>query len=840
MLRPAIIALILVLIGSVVLISRSPAPGTGATYEYQASRVSAWYLGVVTTQQTTAQEVGAEFYVPEDAPSVADTYYPLLLSVCDSNSSYDQIGVLGRYGSWAATTSDTRVNGTATIYNPNVWFPLHPGYYWFRMAISKGVVAFTVAYENGTTLLSEYETTGGNSFVISPTFFDRYASTTFTGFSVFEEVYNATGGSPGFNLYAKDTYFISNGTRYNSSWSAFQSGAVPQGPRVAMNGCSVMIMNVGRSLALASGKAAYFTMEPVQLMAIPVGTVGEPAYTWYVDGRAVGTSSAPQFNVTFQSAASHEVSVRYEDVAGEVSSDGLQLEARKVSVSVSSPLGSASGGGLYDFGASVEISVTPSTIPTGSGTRESLVGWSTDSSEGYSGADPSFVLTLSYNVSETALWANQSLVSLRSNPTGLSEDLWLNQGPERIELPAFWNNDSDSRISLVGFSVDGVFAQTGRGGWTYNTSLTGTVTLTMYGVRQYSVVLQGYSGPYVSTSQTGDLWFDSGTQAIVTLPLNYTQGLSRWIFEGWQGGSSDNTITFASIGSSHTAKPIMKRQYFVYMGAVNPPASFWTGLIDGPPPSPYGLSPFFSSPSYRGEWLDAGSLLPAAQDTWSVANRTDVSYGLIYIRVGFAVDASSSIVTSPGLVHLNLTALGGPPFLSISLVYGVDGGKFNASDAFRSSGIVAIALPNGTLVQVTLSSDANPQFEDGQLVVDRPFALGYVYAPQYYLVLRTPSGGFEGWVSPYSGQPYVVNPYFSYSAPVLSGFLGTQRFVSWQGTVNSTSPKLLLAMNEPYVETARYETDYWAAASVVAASVVLLCGAYVLLSHRLAYGRGTP
>jgi hypothetical protein len=836
LLRRAVLILLLLVAGSVVLLSHSPASGVVVTHVDQASTVSPWFLGTVTTQQATAQEVGGEFYVPKESPSVADTYYPLLLSVYDSNSSYDQIGILGQYGSWAVTTSDTRFNGTATVYDAKVWHTLSPGYYWFGMSISRGVVTFTVTYENGTTLLVEHAITGGDSFVISPTFFDKYTLGMFSGFSVFEEVYNATGGSPAFNMYARGSYFVSNGTKYASSWSTYQAGGVPQGPHVSWNGSSVMIMNVERSLTLASDRLSYYTKEPVRLDAAAEGTLGDVLFSWSVDGKVVGTTADSELNTTLQTAAIHQVAVSYTDAVGVVQSDGLQLEASKISLSVSSPLGTPSGGGLYDFGDTARITVTPSTLATGTGMREALVGWLASSPDGYNGTNSTFVLTLSHDVSEAAVWANQSLVGLRSDPAGLSVDIWLNQGPDSIDLPAFWSNDSVSRISLTGFSVDGNTTATGRLGWTYSTMLGGPMTLTLHGVKQYSVILQNYSGPYDSSSQTGDLWFDAGTQAVVTLPLNYTDGLSRWIFEGWQEGPSGNTITFPSISSSQTARPIMKHQYFVYIGALNVPSPFTIDLINGPSPYQYGLTPFFAYPNSKGAWFDEGSLVPIAQYTWSSANVTGVRYRLFYVSVDFLANASTSLLVNPGFIHLNLTGLTGNQLQPYSVTYGVDGGKFNVSNVLFSSGF-GIVLPNGTFVQITVSSDALPEFENGQLVVERPLALGYFYVPDYHLILKTPFGGFDGWESPFSGTPNVITTgVYTYSAPVLSGPFGTQRFVSWQGTVNSSSPSLSLTLNRPYVETAEYATDYWAVASVAVALVTIVCGAYLILSHRFAYG----
>ena len=70
------------------------------------------------------------------------------------------------------------------------------------------------AAENGSVLLNEEARTGGGYFLISPSFLDKYTFNSYAGYTIFEEVYNATGGAPGFNLFCRESYFISNGTEY--------------------------------------------------------------------------------------------------------------------------------------------------------------------------------------------------------------------------------------------------------------------------------------------------------------------------------------------------------------------------------------------------------------------------------------------------------------------------------------------------------------------------------------------------------------------------------------------------------------------------------------------------
>jgi len=189
---------------------------------------------------------------------------------------------------------------------------------------------------------------------------------------------------------------------------------------------------------------------------------------------------------------------------------------------------------------------------------------------------------------------------------------------------------------------------------------------------------------------------------------------------------------------------------------------------------------------------------------------------LSYVEVDFAANVTESGVIYP---------------VSYGLLYGVTGGSINASSIIMS--FLPGMTVNGTEVTFQVPSGEMPQIEGGQMVVDRPLYLVYLYLPEFYFSLKTPFGGFEGWVAQNSGSPpNVTSGTFSYSAPDLAGFLGTQRFAGWVGTVNSTSPTLTLSVTEPYVETAHYVTDTGAVASIVMAAAALVIGGYFMLRQR--------
>jgi hypothetical protein len=255
-------------------------------------------------------------------------------------------------------------------------------------------------------------------------------------------------------------------------------------------------------------------------------------------------------------------------------------------------------------------------------------------------------------------------------------------------------------------------------------------------------------------------------------------------------------------------------QYFVYIGGGYSFSPIPIELTDGPSHGSVFLPSI--GKGTKGAWFDSGSPIPPALAGWNAAGVNDSRLRLFYVEVSFASNSTVYGVTYP---------------VSFSLGYGVTGGTINASSArsIFQSGVYV----NGTLVIFQLPSDEMPRIEGGQLVVDRPFYLACLYSPEFYFSLKTPFGGFEGWVAQNSG-PLMASNYgtFSYSAPILAGFLGTQRFTKWTGTINSTSPTLSLSVMEPYEETAYYTTDYGAVASILVAVAAMMIGGYFMLRQR--------
>ncbi len=389
-----------------------------------------------------------------------------------------------------------------------------------------------------------------------------------------------------------------------------------------------------------------------------------------------------------------------------------------------------------------------------------------------------------------------------------------------------WNNDSASRTSLTAYSVNGTVVSTGRGGWVVETDIETPLTFTLYGVKQYSVALEGYSGPCNSTSQTGDLWFDSGSDATVSLPVNYTEGMVRTVFVGWADGSTNNTVMFPAIDESHSLAPVLKTQYFVYIigSSLFSPVPIQLEQL----PQVTGGFVFYPSNSRVGAWFDEGASVPLAVASWSQTGVNDSKLLLtaidVYFMFNYTEESSIIFVTNGTGVSMG----------TYTFMYGAVGGGLNASSA-KSGGFSAVFV-NGTLVGPVVPADEMPKIVDGQLVVDRPYYLSYVYTPLYYFDLSTPFGGFHGWVDEQSLQ---FPSTFTYSAPELAGFLGTERFSGWSGTVNATGRTLSLVVEGAVVETASYSVDYGAVTSVIASAAVLAVGAYVLVSRRYLYRRST-
>ncbi|MCL5874754.1 MAG: hypothetical protein M1161_05400 [Candidatus Thermoplasmatota archaeon] len=164
--------------------------------------------------------------------------YYVILSIWDSNQSYDQLGIASLYGSFYSTYSyTTLVNGSIQYhYIKRGWFPITPGDYLLSMSASKGAVTFT--FDN-TSFTAD---TGGNYFSMAPN--EAIGNHSYAGLTVYEEIYNFTNEFPSIAYNFSDIqYRASNSTGYITNWYLFSHNVSNYTSYVYMKSDTVNIYN---------------------------------------------------------------------------------------------------------------------------------------------------------------------------------------------------------------------------------------------------------------------------------------------------------------------------------------------------------------------------------------------------------------------------------------------------------------------------------------------------------------------------------------------------------------------------------------------------------------------
>jgi|GEM_PF-2729724 len=765
-----------------------------------------WYAGALTTETGTAEEVGARAYVPMDEPHPADLYYATLISVFDSNSSYDQFGFSAYLGRYWLSWSYSVVSGGITQHVFSLSeLPLAPGPYWFEMEVAGGLLTYRLYDGDGLNLIWEKSVrTGGEHFVLAPTYFDFYTGETYTGFTVYEEVYQASDVRPGANFYVSDSYYLRSGTRASAGWAPWSSGPVASEVQIVVRGPTIYLRNIKEEVTLPSVLGHYYTNEPVNLTAATRGFVGPTTYSWYIDGVLFTKSDLFQnAYVSFSQPSMHSVSVVARNDFASASSPTLTLEVTKVSFTVSSPYGNVTGSGLFDYGDVVEASLDPVFIPKGEGSRTAFVGWKGEGPGAYDGAEAKFAVRLLGNLTEVAIWRDQCLVQVLSDPPGYEMSVWLDVGHVLLNVTTSWNVTNESRQSLVAWLSDGArrqFNRTGSPTATLELDLPGAKILTLIGVLQYRLQLEGYDGPFSSGSPTGDLWFDEGSTAVVTLPLDYTIGYERLVFQRWASGEPSNTLALPA-GPGMKATPIYKTQYMVLV-LDSQAGLYW----------PISGSVYPTGSMFKAAWVDAGGPLPLPPGTYSQTNTSRMV--LREVVVGY-VEPSSV----------------GPPtwWTSFLFVYNVTN-EGSTLDEGNFAAYRVVTNESGSFFEPLIDATGvpPPSVQGGLMYVDRPMVVSYGYVRQFYVSISTPFDSFSGWLD---SSPWNVSS-FSYLAPENAGPMGLFRFVRWRGTVESRSNNLSLVLNGPYSEEAVYELDIPRFISLVAAAALVLTLALVPILHK--------
>lgn len=174
------------------------------------------YLGAVYVGGTKYVDSISAKISFQDGSNLKGNVYYVILSIWDSNKSYDQLGIASLYGSFYSTYSYTSmVNGTIQYhYSKRGWFPISQGDYVISMSARDGMVTFTFDNRSYTAF------TGGNYFIMSQN--EPIGNHSYAGFTIYEEIYNFSKIFPGISYNFSDVqYSSSNFTGYVTAWYLF-------------------------------------------------------------------------------------------------------------------------------------------------------------------------------------------------------------------------------------------------------------------------------------------------------------------------------------------------------------------------------------------------------------------------------------------------------------------------------------------------------------------------------------------------------------------------------------------------------------------------------------------
>jgi len=189
--------------------------------------------------------VQVKLTTPSALPTSGEFYY-VLMSIWDSNGSYDQIGFASDGTDWGFTYSWTAPCASIYYFNDN-FVALKPGVtYTFRMTILAGILTF-YAYDGPVLVTSLTAPTGGDYFVEHGFYFCNNLA--YYDYTDYEEIYDVTQTVP-----SESFFFQAN--KQNATpvrnWISFDIGA-PGGYEVECHLDNVTIANQGFSLQFATG-----------------------------------------------------------------------------------------------------------------------------------------------------------------------------------------------------------------------------------------------------------------------------------------------------------------------------------------------------------------------------------------------------------------------------------------------------------------------------------------------------------------------------------------------------------------------------------------------------------
>jgi PKD repeat protein len=230
---------------------------------------------------------------------------------------------------------------------------------------------------------------------------------------------------------------------------------------------------------------------------------------------------------------------------------------------INSAYGNPTGGGWYNPGTSVPISVETS-VNSGSGTRAGFKRWVGTGSGSYTGTNNPVNVTVNAPIVETVEWNTEFFLDLVSTYGAPKGEGWYASGTQvSVSVDTVAGQDANRRMRFFRWVGSGTNSYTG-GNPAFNVTLNNPVTETVEWKQQYRLQVISERG-----NPKGAGWYTSGAAAVISIDTVASAGTGiRYKFFKWNGtgtGSYTGRDSVRSIIVQDSIKEIAqwKRQYYI-------------------------------------------------------------------------------------------------------------------------------------------------------------------------------------------------------------------------------------------------------------------------------------
>ncbi|MEM3046468.1 MAG: hypothetical protein QW057_05220, partial [Candidatus Bathyarchaeia archaeon] len=266
-------------------------------------------------------------------------------------------------------------------------------------------------------------------------------------------------------------------------------------------------------------------------------TMGELPFTdWFDEGTAYLYSSIVSSNVPGKRFTLESVTGPGSTIKGSGTVTGVYKTQYYLTVDEGGH-GTATGEGWYDAGSTASFSISPLTVPGGTGTRYVFTGWVGSGLGSYTGLEASHIVTMNNPVAETAGWKTQHYLTMSTNFGTVSPGSGWHDAGSTLSISAAAPSEVDGeRYVWLGWAGTGYGSYSGTAN-PASITMNGPITETAAWRRWLRLIISSaYDSP---NPAVGEHWYPAGASltASVTSPWPGGEG-TRYACTGWTGTGS--------------------------------------------------------------------------------------------------------------------------------------------------------------------------------------------------------------------------------------------------------------------------------------------------------------